>query len=627
MRLKKFLILTLLSVLLFSSTIKAADDDEFENEGLVEENDERVFDTDETDQEEEGPKEAYVAPPFQKPTINEKDTYFLDWFEDTKAIGKKWFKSTAKKDDVDQAIAKFNGEWAIESPSHIVIDGDYGLVVKTKARHHAIAANLNKPFKFDGKPLVVQYEVKYEEGQECGGGYLKLLTVDPERKKISEFSDKTPYTIMFGPDKCGMTSKVHLIFKHKNPKNGTISEHHAKQPSRPVSGYFEDKKTHLYTLIVHPDDRFQVLVDNVEIISGSLLTDLDPPITPPKEIVDPEDKKPDDWDDREMIEDVEATKPEDWDESQPKEIVDEEAQKPDDWLEEEEALIPDPNAKKPEDWDDEMDGEWEANKISNPKCEGVSGCGKWKRPVKQNPLYKGKWIRPKIKNPAYKGKWSARLIENPHYFEPEPYKQLAHFDAIGFELWTMSPQIVFDNILITDDITVSRKFASETFNIKVDQEAKYSTATNPSKGFFNDLIAAAEEKPWLWIVYVFSVLIPLIIIGVIFFGKKSTAKHHPKKTDTETQDDEEVEEIEEIDHEEQPEPSQEPSRSVTESPEKTPPRRSSRSSESRSRSDSRGRAQKPAVTQDDLEDDEAEPEVDETSEKSPKSRPRRRRAD
>ena len=91
-------------------------------------------------------------------------------------------------------------------------------------------------------------------------------------------------------------------------------------------------------------------------------------------------------------------------------------------------------------------------------------------------------------------------------------------------------------------MTVARKFASETFNIKVDQEAKYSSATNPSKGFFNDLIAATEDKPWLWVVYVFAVLIPIIIIGVIFYGKKSPGKGHPKKMDTETQDDEDVEE-------------------------------------------------------------------------------------
>ena len=28
---------------------------------------------------------------------------------------------------------------------------------------------------------------------------------------------------MFGPDKCGLTSKVHFIIRHKNPVNGTVT--------------------------------------------------------------------------------------------------------------------------------------------------------------------------------------------------------------------------------------------------------------------------------------------------------------------------------------------------------------------------------------------------------------------
>lgn len=38
--------------------------------------------------------------------------------------------------------------------------------------------------------------------------------------------------------------------------------------------------------------------------------------------------------------------------------------KPDDWDQPEH--IPDPDAKKPDDWDDDMDGEWEPPMIDNP---------------------------------------------------------------------------------------------------------------------------------------------------------------------------------------------------------------------------------------------------------------------
>ena len=45
------------------------------------------------------------------------------------------------------------------------------------------------------------------DGLECGGAYLKLLK-DNKALHAEEFSNDTPYVIMFGPDKCGATNKV-----------------------------------------------------------------------------------------------------------------------------------------------------------------------------------------------------------------------------------------------------------------------------------------------------------------------------------------------------------------------------------------------------------------------------------
>ena len=39
------------------------------------------------------------------------------------------------------------------------LQGDRGLVLKSKAKHAAISSRLTKPFHFLTKPLVVQYEV------------------------------------------------------------------------------------------------------------------------------------------------------------------------------------------------------------------------------------------------------------------------------------------------------------------------------------------------------------------------------------------------------------------------------------------------------------------------------------
>lgn len=83
-----------------------------------------------------------------------------------------------------------------------------GLVLKSRARHAAISRKLRRPFNFQNKPLVVQYEVIFQEDQECGGAYLKLLSDSSEHKDLTTFHDKTPYSIMFGPDKCGPDTKV-----------------------------------------------------------------------------------------------------------------------------------------------------------------------------------------------------------------------------------------------------------------------------------------------------------------------------------------------------------------------------------------------------------------------------------
>ncbi len=56
-----------------------------------------------------------------------------------------------------------------------------------------------------------------------------------------------------------------------------------------------DKISHLYTLVVHPDNRFEIYIDQQVVREGSLLSDFNPPVNPPKEIDDPEDIKPTDW--------------------------------------------------------------------------------------------------------------------------------------------------------------------------------------------------------------------------------------------------------------------------------------------------------------------------------------------
>ena len=256
---------------------------------------------------------------------------------------------------------------------------------------------------------------------------MKLLR-DNKALHQEEFGNTTPYVIMFGPDKCGHTNKVHFIVNHKNPKTGEYEEKHLKSP--PSAKVV--KTTELYTLIINPDNTYSIKQNNEEVKSGSLLEDFSPSFNPPEEIEDPDDKKPEDWVDQARIPDPEATKPEDWDEDAPFEIVDEEATIPEDWLVDEPSTVPDPEATKPEDWDDEEDGDWIPPTVPNPKCADVSGCGPWEKPMKSNPDYKGKWTAPYVDNPAYKGAWSPRLIKNPNYYEDKTPANLEPMGAVSF---------------------------------------------------------------------------------------------------------------------------------------------------------------------------------------------------
>ncbi|XP_023408104.2 calreticulin isoform X3 [Loxodonta africana] len=217
-----------------------------------------------------------------------------------------------------------------------------------------------------------------------------------------------------GPDICGPgTKKVHVIFNYKG-KNVLINKDIRCK---------DDEFTHLYTLIVRPDNTYEVKIDNSQVESGSLEDDWD--FLPPKKIKDPSAAKPEDWDERAKIDDPTDSKPEDWD-------------KPE--------HIPDPDAKKPEDWDEEMDGEWEP-------------------PVIQNPEYKGEWKPRQIDNPDYKGKWIHPEIDNPEYSPDANIYSYDSFAVLGLDLWQVKSGTIFDNFLITNDEAYAEEFGNETWGV------------------------------------------------------------------------------------------------------------------------------------------------------------------
>jgi len=477
---------------------------------------------------------------YSRPLLDGSATYFLEPFHSVEEFETKWKPSNAKKDGVEESIAKYDAKWGLTEPKESAIIGDHGLTFLSEAKHGAISSPLQKIYKFEDRSLLVQYEVRFQKKHECGGAYVKLLA-DTEGLKFEEFHDKTEYTIMFGPDKCGGDGKLHFIFQHKNPITHKMEEKHAKKPTGEFNNIFEDGKTHLVGLILRPDNTFEIQVDQVVVNAGSLLKDMEPPINPPKMIDDPTDLKPDDWDEREKIPDPNASKPENWDEDAQKMISDPNAVKPDGWLDEEPEMTADPASVKPQDWDEEEDGEWEAPQVPNPKCKAV-GCGVWSPPQIKNPEYKGKWSPPLIKNPSYKGIWSPKQVENPNYFEDNSPFTMKSIAAVGFELWSMQSDIVFDNIIIADELDTVQQWTQQTWNIKHSKEL--ASETSNISGMFNSFMNVMKEKPWLWAV----IAVAVILINVVIYFlccRKVDKTAIQKKTDEVVPDDDDVQEVNE----------------------------------------------------------------------------------
>ncbi|KAE9446655.1 hypothetical protein C3L33_21452, partial [Rhododendron williamsianum] len=322
----------------------------------------------------------------------------------------RWVKSDWKKDE------NVAGEWNYTSGKWNGDPNDKGIQTGEDYRFYAISAEFPE-FSNKDKTLVFQFSVKHEQKLDCGGGYMKLLSSGIDQKK---FGGDTPYSIMFGPDICGYTTKkVHAILTH-NETNHLIKKDVPCET---------DQLTHVYTFILRPDATYSILIDNVEKQSGSSYSDWS--ILPPKKIKDPEAKKPEDWDDKEHIPDPEDKKPEGYDDI-PKEI-------------------PVPEAKKPEDWDDEEDGEWTP-------------------PTMANPEYMGQWKQKKIKNPNYKGKWKAPMIDNPDFKDDPDIYVYPSLKYVGIELWQVKSGTLFDNVLICDDPEYAKKLAEETWGKQKDAE-------------------------------------------------------------------------------------------------------------------------------------------------------------
>merc|ERR1711943_142155 len=343
----------------------------------------------------------------------------------------RWTQSKAKADlgKFQVSAGKFYGD----------AEASKGLQTSQDAKFYGIMAK-HKEFSNDGKTLVVQFSVKHQQDIDCGGAYLKLTPTMGAEK----FAGDSKYNIMFGPDICGSsTKKTHVIFNYKGKNLDKKKEVRAES----------DTLSHLYTLIVKPDNTYEVQIDMNKVDSGTLEDGWS--FLEPKEIRDPDEKKPTDWVDEAEIDDPEDKKPDGYDDTP--------------------AKIADPKATKPDDWDDESDGTWEAPQIDNPD-------------------YKGAWKAKRIKNPAYKGVWEAKLIANPKYAADDKLYSYPKFSTVGIDVWQVKSGTIFDNILLTDDVDYAKAHADKTWKAQKDGEKAMKEKADEEKRKKDEEERAKKEE-------------------------------------------------------------------------------------------------------------------------------------
>eukprot|EP01063_Lacrimia_lanifica_P027119 TRINITY_DN375_c0_g3_i1.p1 TRINITY_DN375_c0_g3~~TRINITY_DN375_c0_g3_i1.p1 ORF type:complete len:386 (+),score=162.62 TRINITY_DN375_c0_g3_i1:57-1214(+) len=334
--------------------------------------------------------------------------------------GKIYFQETFE-DGLGQWEEAADVKLGLFENGHGPLGGFYGKGLRTtdpKGKFYAISANWEEETDNEGKTFVLSYTLQNPQNLSCGGGYLKVL---PTVEDQEDFDGDVPYWIMFGPDICGAKS-LSLFFDAKGTHDHSL--HWRKAAPTP-----EDRLTHLFTLVVRPDDTYEISIDGDKYEWGKIEDDFE--FTAPKKIEDPEHRKPEDWVDHEEIPDPRDKRPKNWDDD---------------------AEIDDPNAVEPEDWDEDRDGVWDPPGIPNPN-------------------YQGPWKPKMIPNPKFKGHWKPRMIDNPAY-KPMPnlHVPLVKVGAIGIDIWQVESGTVYDNIIIADNEAEVEAFNKKHFFAHRDAE-------------------------------------------------------------------------------------------------------------------------------------------------------------
>jgi calreticulin len=306
-----------------------------------------------------------------------------------------------------------------------------GLQTLDDNRQYLISSRFKRCFNTSGRDFILQFTIRFENKVTKAQGFLKVF---PESFKQNQFSSKSPWRILFGPDIKEWMRK-HIDFRVRRNRTEFVT-------TEPLL-CFEDPLTHIFTLVIHANQSYKVLKDNFTDIESHLEDAFR--YAPPREIPDPTAVKPDDWEDIETIDDPDDVPPP-WAESIP-------------------PFVPDASAKRPPDWDD-------------------AAQGAWAPPLLPNPAYRPEWKPRRIPNPAFRGDWIPKNVSNPDYAPDPKFGKPEDICFIGIDVEQDVAGAIWDNILVTDDFEYAQKMLAETWAVFQDKERamwKQRTAAEKEK--------------------------------------------------------------------------------------------------------------------------------------------------
>ena len=131
-------------------------------------------------------------------------------------------------------------------------------------KFYHISADMGKPINNRGKLLIISYTMKQEKEENHTMAAIKLWADGTDQKSINE---STPYEISFGPNSGSTSTKRHFDY-YMHFLNGTYQ-------CKKMLHCIYDKYTHMFTLVIRPNNTAQILVDGEVIHENYLKEDFD----------------------------------------------------------------------------------------------------------------------------------------------------------------------------------------------------------------------------------------------------------------------------------------------------------------------------------------------------------------